>query len=125
MKKLRLSMAALVALTIACPAFAQTPPGMDIAEAMAKLFGDHKAFTTTMHTTINAVERGDVTMDVNYSMLDGKVRADVDMATAKGTAIPEAAVAQAKMMGMDRIFAIVRTDKKVVYNVFPGLKSYV
>jgi hypothetical protein len=43
----------------------------------------------------------------------------------KGGGIPAEAVAQLKAMNMDKMVVISRPDKKVMYMIYPGLKSYV
>lgn len=124
MNKFSLLLAALAACLFAVNAPAQPqPPGVAVAEMMSKIFGDHKAFSAKMTTTVETKEFGEVTTDVDYSMLDGNVRAEVDMNALKGVAMNEAVMAQLKMLGMDQTYTLIRNDKKVVLIVFPKLEA--
>lgn len=92
---------------------------------MAKIFGKNQAFTATAEVTVLDKQHGTpMTMETQYAFLKGNVRTDLDMATMKGTAMPPQAVAQMKAMGMDHTVNIFRGDKKLMYMIYPGLKSY-
>jgi len=124
MKKVSLFCVAVAACWVAVGAHAQPqPPGVAVAEMMSKIFGDHKAFTAKMTTTVETKEFGEVTTDVSYSMLDGNVRAEVDMNSVKGVAMNEAVMMQLKMVGMDRTYTLIRNDKKTVFVVFPNIEA--
>jgi hypothetical protein len=120
---------AAVAFLAAPTGFAQRMGGAgprDIGSAdMAKIFGKNQAFSAT--ATISIADAGHGTpmeMEASYAFLKGNVRTDIDMTNMKGTKMPPQAVASMKQMGMDRAVNIYRGDKKVVYLVYPGLKSY-
>ena len=59
-----------------------------------------------------------------YAVLKGNVRTEMDMTSMKGLTMPPQAIAQMKQMGMDRTVSIYRSDKKLLYLVYPGLKAY-
>jgi hypothetical protein len=63
-------------------------------------------------------------MEASYAFLKGDLRTDIDMTSVKGAKIPPQALAQMKQMGMDRAVNIYRSDKKAMYLLYPGLKSY-
>jgi len=121
----------LAALTLALSLFTTSAlaqggpggPGMD--GAIAKLFGDNKAFTTTVefHTTLPS--GAEMTMPGKMAFLDGKTRFEMDMADMKGGGLPPGAVAQMKQMGMDRMATLGLPDKKQAYIIYPNLKAYV
>ncbi len=98
----------------------------DIGSAdMAKIFGNNQAFTATADITIADAQHGTpMGMSASYAFLKGNLRTDIDMTSMTGTKMPPQAIAQMKQMGMDRAVNIYRGDKKVVYLVYPGLKSY-
>lgn len=98
----------------------------DIGSAdLAKIFGNNQAFTATANISIANAQHDTATeMEASFAFLKGNVRTDIDMTNMKGTKMPPQAVAQMKQMGMDRTVSIYRGDKKVVYLVYPGLKSY-
>ena len=91
--------------------------------AMAKLFGKNTAFSSQMVMEMKSESAG-MTMPGKLAFLDGKSRFEMDMANAKGAALPPQAAEQLKAMGMAEIISITRPDKKEQYLVYPGLKSY-
>ncbi len=92
---------------------------------MAKIFGKNQAFTATAETTVDGKQHGGpVQMEMSYAFLKGNLRTEMDMTTIKGGGMPPEAAAQMKQMGMDRTASIYRGDKKLLYLVYPGLKSY-
>lgn len=127
MKRLRLLLITCSLLGAVGAALAQTGPGdmpgMDLS--FMKLFGDNPAFSTRSEMSI-VDESGKETMSMvaNIAMLDGKMRTEVDMTKMKGPSIPPQDIAQMKAMGMERVVSIARPDQKLVYVIYPGLKSY-
>ncbi len=63
-------------------------------------------------------------MESTYAALKGNVRTESDMTTMKGVNMPPQAIAQMKQMGMIRTVSIYRSDKKVLYLIYPVLKGY-
>ena len=57
-----------------------------------------------------------------FALLDGKTRQEMDVSQFKAQMIPPAAMRQ---MGIDQQIIILRPDLKLVYNIYPRLKSYV
>ena len=92
---------------------------------LAKIFGMNQSFTATADVTIADKSRtAPIEMESAYAVLKGNVRTDTDMASMKGVNMPPQAIAQMKQMGMDRTISIYRSDKKLAYLVYPGLKAY-
>jgi len=102
------------------------PPGAlagpKLGGATAKLFGDNQTFSATM-VMQTSNEGKPIAMTGKLSYDTGKSRFEMNFADTPGMTTQNAA--QMKTMGMDRIVAINRPDKKVTYSVFPGLQSYV
>lgn len=63
-------------------------------------------------------------MEMNYAVLEGKMRTETDMTKMQGSTIPPQALAQMKAMGMDKTVTIVLPDKHTGYLIYPGLKAY-
>ncbi len=100
--------------------------GMSISGSTAKLFGDNSAFSANIEIRAQpGGNQGAVTVPGKIAYSDGKSRFEMDATEAKGEAIPPAAAAQMKSMGMDKMVMISRPDKKVNYIVYPGIQSYV
>ena len=120
---------AAMAATIVSTGFAQRMMGAgprDLGSGdMARIFGNNQAFTATADISVADAQHGSpVEMEAAYAFLKGNLRTDIDMTNMKGAQMPPQAMAQMKQMGMDRAVNIYRTDKKVMYLVYPGLKSY-
>ena len=99
------------------------PQGPQIAGAMAKLFGDNKAFSATVEFQIQA-EGQDMTMPGKIAFDDGKSRFDMDMSDVKGAQIPPDAAAHMKQMGMDKMSTISLPDQKALYIMYPEMQAY-
>lgn len=128
MKKLFvLLLTALFASAVA--AFAQMEmPGSTagINAALAKLFGDVKAFSAKSEVQVfDKDQKEKVSMPMDFALLDGKMRVEVDMTRMKNKDVPAEAAASMKQFGMDRIVSVILPDKKSTYIIFPGMQSYV
>lgn len=100
--------------------------GMSISGSTAKLFGDNSAFSATIEIRAESGGgQGAVTVPGKIAFSEGKSRFEMDATEAKGEAIPAAAAAQMKSMGMDKMVMISRPDKKVNYIIYPGVQAYV
>jgi hypothetical protein len=64
-------------------------------------------------------------MTMDFALLDGEMRAEVDMTQMKSKDMHPQAVAMMKQMGMDRIVSITRPGKKNQTQIYPNLKSSV
>jgi len=123
------SLTVLLSIVGLCPcARAQfgSPGGQaGLNAAMTKLFGETKSFTS--QAEVKMLDKGGtetMTMPMTFSMLEGKIRADIDMARVKSKDMPPEAAASLKQMGMDKMVSIVRPDKKLTIIIYPALKSY-
>jgi hypothetical protein len=59
-----------------------------------------------------------------FAMLGGNARNELDLTKMKSKQIPAEAVAQMQAMGMDKFIVLSRPDKKMSYQIYPGLKAY-
>ena len=101
-------------------------PGMlQFNGAIGKLFGEHKAFVTTMELEVKQGSATDnMTLPTTLSFLDGNSRIEMDLSRAKGPQIPPGMADQIKAMGMADMTMISREDKHTAYLLYPGLQSY-
>jgi Domain of unknown function (DUF4412) len=101
--------------------------GPDLGGAMAKLFGDNKAFSATLQIeTANPSGAGEnMSLTGSEAFDNGKTRFEMDMSSMKGSQMPAGHMAQMKSMGMDKVVSITRPDQKSHYLVYPGLQAYV
>lgn len=106
---------------------AQVPGGNQTAlnAAMLKLFGEVTSFTSK--ADVRLLEKGakePMTMSVDFAMLDGNARMDLDMATLKSKQLPAETLASFKAAGLDKLATIVRPDRKVTVVIYPVVRSY-
>jgi hypothetical protein len=110
-----------------CGAFAQMP-GNDSAVLymMVKLFSSHPAFASKaeMHVFDKTKKETD-TMPMNFALLDGRWRMDIDVGQIKSTELPPQLLSGLKQMGMDQMTVIMRPDKKIILSSYPRMKAYV
>ena len=100
--------------------------GMSISGSTAKLFGENSAFSASIEIRAEPPgNQGAVTVPGKIAYSEGKSRFEMDTSEAKGEAIPPAAAAQMKSIGMDKMVMISRPDKKLNYIIYPGVQAYV
>jgi hypothetical protein len=115
----------MLGLLTAGTCFAQAPGGMPGMDAnLSKFFGDHKSFSSKAEMEMKGTPQGDTTMTMNFLLLEGKMRMEIDMGQMKSAQIPAEAIAQIKKMGMDKMTVVTRPDKKITWMIYPGLQSY-
>ena len=100
-------------------------PGPAYNSAMAKLFGDNKAFSADVEIQSATSDQSQTSMPGKMMVDAGKSRFEMNLADAKGTRMAPSTVEQMKSMGMDKTVAISRPDLKLNYLVYPGLSSYI
>jgi hypothetical protein len=109
-------------------ALAQSPSAgapTAVNTAFVKLFGTVGAFTAKVEAQVfDQHEKETMRMPMDFAVLDGKVRIDIDLAQAQGKDLPPSTVAGLKQVGMDRITSVFRPDKKATYVIYPGIQSY-
>ena len=119
----------IAVLAIALPVignaqFATTSPA-GIDAALAKLFGEVKAFTAQAEVEVyGAGEHLMMSTPMTFALLTNKIRVEVDITRLKNKDLPAGTMESMKQMGMDKIYSIMRPDRKTSYIVYPGLKSY-
>ena len=63
-------------------------------------------------------------MPMEFAVLDGKVRLDIDLSQVQSKDFTPSTLATLKQAGMDRMVSVFRPDKKVTYLIYPGVQSY-
>jgi hypothetical protein len=108
------------------PGMGGPPPGPGLSGSTAKLFGDNATFSATLEMQTAGGEGADaMTMPGKIYFDHGKSRFEMDISQLKGGKMPPGAAMQMKTMGMDKMIMISRPDKKLGYQVYPGLQAYV
>ncbi len=127
MKPFTLALPLLAATLLALPARAQiTSPGQTgLNAAMTKLFGDVTAFSArTEVRMLDKQGKESMRMTMNFALLDGKMRAEIDLAQIKTADMPPEAAASLKQMGMDKMVSVVRPDRKSTLVIYPSLSAF-
>lgn len=94
--------------------------------AMTKLFGNVNGFSAKAEMQMTSTaEKEPTTMNIEFALLEGKVRTAMDMASMKSAKMTPGVAAQLKQMGMDKMISISRPDKKVDWLIYPGLQGYI
>ena len=84
-------------------------PGINAA--MLKMFGDTKAFTTQAEARMLDKNQKEISaLPMTLALRDGKMRADMDLSSLKGGAIPAEAAGMLKQSGMDRMSTLQKPD---------------
>jgi hypothetical protein len=123
MKKLALALI----LSCAPVLFAQpgNPGGSGIDASLIRLFGDVKVFSAKgTVVTRDSQEKETSSMPVTFALLDGKMRAEMDLSEMKNSMMPAEAAAMIKATGMDKLQMLMVPEKKSTVLIYPGLQSY-
>lgn len=114
---------ATVLLLIALNASAQMPgPGAPagISGALTRLFGETKAFAAKAQVRLlDGSQTETMSMPMDFALLDGNIRIEVDMTQTKNKEISAGAADQLKRLGMAQIISIIRVDRKLIYVIYP------
>jgi hypothetical protein len=122
--------AIVLSLLLACshPAIAQFNPGAPqtgLNAAMMKLFGDINAFSSRAQVRmLDQSGAESMSLPITLAMLDGKVRAEVDLSQVKSKEMSAEVAGSLKQLGMDKMVSIIRPDRKSVFYVYPSLQAY-
>jgi hypothetical protein len=102
------------------------PPGPGLSGSTAKLFGDNSTFSANLEMkTGNTGDSESMTIPGKIYFDEGKSRFEMDMSETKGGKMSPQAGAQLKSIGMDKMVMIARPDKKISYQVYPGMQAHV
>jgi hypothetical protein len=126
--KARLPVALSLAVLAASVAVAQAPSGgapTSINSAFVKLFGTTGPFTAKVEAQVlDPYQKETVRLPMDFALLDGKVRLEIDLARMQGKDLPATTITGLKERGMDRVISVFRPDKKATYVMYPGIQSY-
>ena len=128
MKVLKLCAALLIAgVLFGARGWCQVPGGEQavINAALLKLFGKTTAFSGASDLQMrDKAQKETLSMTMNFAMLDGKIRAEIDLTKVKTAQLPAELLPLLKQVGLHRLVTIVRPDKQATVVIYPGLKAY-
>jgi hypothetical protein len=105
---------------------AQMPGGAaGMSTSLLKLFGDITAFTAkTDVQVLDSSGKETARMPMDFSLLDKKIRLEIDLARVKSSDMPAGAAVSLQKMGMAHVISLFRPDKKRAYVVYPDQKMF-
>jgi hypothetical protein len=94
------------------------PAGM--SAALTKLFGKNTAFTAKGEMQVTDEAKHEIAFwPMDFSLLDRKLRVEIDLTQTRNKDMPAAAAATLKQIGMAQVISIIRPDKGQVYVIYP------
>ncbi len=117
----------MLAMIWAAPGLAQVgavgQPGLNAA--LLKLFGDTTGFSAQAHVRVLDKAQDEImALPMTFAMLDGKVRAEIDLGQAKAKELSKEDLAALKQLRMERVTSIVRPDKGTTIAIYPEHRAY-
>jgi hypothetical protein len=115
------------ALSLGSIGFAQVPGSVGpagISSALTKLFGKTTAFTAKGEMKVLDNSNHEVSLwPMDFSVLDKKIRVEIDLAQTRTRGVPAEMGAMLKQMGMSQVISIIRPDKGLVYVIYPDQRA--
>ncbi len=126
MKRLFLTLTLTLASLTATSVHAQGgPPNTGINASLLRMFGDTKFFSAKGDLRMSDDNGKAISsMPVSWALLDGKLRADMDLSQMQGGAMPPQATAMLKQTGMDKMQLLIMPESKTTLFIYPGLEAY-
>ena len=121
-------LASLFVLALAASSgFAQVPGGggpAGMSSALTKLFGKNTAFSAKGEMQVTDSSKREVSYwPMDFSVLDKKIRVEIDLAQTRNKGVPPQMGAMLKQMGMSQVVSIIRPDKALVYVIYPDQRA--
>jgi hypothetical protein len=99
--------------------------GAEMSSSLLKLFGDITAFNAKADVRVlDASDKETARMPMDFSLLDKKIRLEIDLAQVKSSDMPPGAAASLRQMGMAHVISLFRPDKKRAYVVYPDQRIF-
>jgi hypothetical protein len=90
-----------------------------------RLFGEHKHFTANLEMVAQGEQAGEkISLEGRLAYSEGRSRFEMDLSQLRSTLINTQAPAQITALGLNKITAISRPDRRISYVIYPGLKAY-
>lgn len=124
-RMIRLALCLGLLVTTLASAQPAGPSSTGINGSILKMFGEVKSFSAKgdIHM-INSSGTEVSSMPLTMSMLEGKLRVDMDLSGMKNGTIPPNGMAMLKATGMDRMEMLISPETKGTMVIYPGLESY-
>lgn len=91
-----------------------------VTAALTKLFGSTTAFTAKGEMQVIDNTKHEIAFwPMDFSLLDKKIRVEIDLTQTRNKDMPAGTAATLKQMGMAQVISIIRPDKGAVYVIYP------
>jgi len=113
---------------LSLPAFGQlpgagTPAGLNLQ--LMRLFGSVTGFTARASIRVTDAAQQEVfSAPVGFTVLDNKIRLDLEITDIKYKDLPTALAGSLKQLGFSKIVSVVRPDKQASYIIYPEQQLY-
>jgi uncharacterized protein DUF4412 len=95
-----------------------------LSSALTKLFGKTTAFSAKGEMEVTDNSNREVSFwPMDFSVLDKKIRVEIDLAQTRTRGVPAQMGAMLKQMGMSQVISIIRPDKGLVYVIYPDQRA--
>jgi hypothetical protein len=117
--------AAALATAVNLPAQVPGAGQAGVNGALLKLFGASTAFSAKADVRmLDAAGQETLSLVMDFALLNGEVRAEIDMAQLRSADLDAAALDRLKPLGLDRVVTVVRPGKKSALVIYPALRGY-
>ena len=117
-------LAVLAGSTLHAQVTAGATPGLNAA--LVRLFGGVTGFTAQLEIQmLDAKGTETLNAPMEFSLLDGKMRGDLDVTRLKSSDLPPMTATAAKSVGMERVVTLVRPDQSESYLLYPAFQACV
>jgi hypothetical protein len=128
LRQTRLFVALAISMLFALPGSGQVPGGgaspAGMNSAIVKLFGSNN-FTAAATVTVKDSAGTQILLTpMDFTLLDGKVRVQIDLSQMKSKEMSPAAANSLMQMGLSRVVSVIRPDKQTGYVIYPDRKAY-
>jgi hypothetical protein len=97
-------------------------PGLN--GALVRILGDHKEFTARLEIRmVDPKGRETFNAQMKFSLLDSKMRGDLDVTRLRSPDLPVLAGTAAKSVGLEEVVTLIRPDKQESYLIYPAFKA--
>jgi hypothetical protein len=87
---------------------------------LLKLFGDITAFNAKADVQVlDASDKETARMPMDFSLLDKRIRLEIDLTQVKSSDMPPGAAASLRQMGMANVISLFQPDKKRAFVIYP------
>jgi len=101
------------------------PSPASMNSALVRLLGPSNFIANATVTVKDTNGTQVLSTPMEFALLDGKVRAQIDQSQTKSKEMSPAVAASLMQLGLSRVVSVIRPDKQAVYIIYPDKKAMV